>query len=195
MATVRQIVKDALVWRGVTDPAEEPDDADAKAGLRALVNIYRADVVGKIRLKPVSVSAAYTAGENEEISDVSDSSVTITLPDTITAEDPIVRADGTSSTVRTPRDRSVIMIVGPAPAIYIYDKVQADWVDILGLTLTSEAPLSLHYYDGLVARLAVMMRYPGFPIDPVAIAGSNDFRSAMTGRWDVERDPVQQEYF
>lgn len=195
MATVRQIVKDALVWRGVTDPAEEPDDADAKAGLRALINIYRQDVVGKVRLKPVSVSAAYTAGENEEISDISDSSVPITLPDTITAEDPIVRADGTTSTVRTPRDRSVVLIVGSTPALYIYDKAQADWIDILTLTLTSEAPLSIHYYDGLVARLAVMVRYPGLPIDPVAIEGSNAFRSAMTGRWDVEREPAAHEYF
>ena len=191
MATVREIVKEALLWRGVIDPENEPEDYDAKAGLRALIGLYQEDVVAKVPLQNIPVTTTtYTAGENERISHVSGAAVTVTLPQTIELDEAEELPDGSSTTIRKPRDRSVIAVSGAAPQAWLYDAALGEWIDILALTLTSEAPLSRTHRDGLIGRLTVLLRYPGVALDPVAVDAANGFRSDMTLRWDVERDPV-----
>jgi hypothetical protein len=194
MPTCRQIIKDALVERGVTDPAEEPDNADARTALRALIGLYQEDVCGRIKLKPVAVSSNYTAAENEEVTDTS-GTATISLPETVDLDGAEALHDGRSISVRKPRDRSVVAVVGDAPKLYLYDKMIGDWVDVLALTLTSEAPLSRHYRSGLVARLTELLPYPGIPVGAFIERRSLTFVSAMGARPDVARDPVRAEFF
>lgn len=185
MPTCLDLIKDALIWRGVLDPGREPEPGDANGGLSVLKGIYQT-IARQVSLTPVTISADYTAGENERVNNTGATPFVVTLPETITP-------DGEDE--RVPFDRSVIQIAGSGSGAYLYDAKQADWIKIESLILTSEAPLAVSYYNGLVARLTSELRYPGYPIDPTAERQALSFKSQMTGRWDVERPVAEPSYF
>jgi hypothetical protein len=93
----------------------------------------------------VLIEEDYEAGENERVINNSADDVTITLPLTITE----------CGVDRTPEDRAFVIIAGADPLYYIYDADVADWVEIGGLTLDSNAPLSGRFETGLASLLAV----------------------------------------
>lgn len=184
--TCADIIRDALVWRGVLDEAESPSSAQATRGLAALKGIYQ-QIIKARKLSPVSVTASYEAGENEWVTDLS-GTATITVPTSIELDDPITRSDGTTATDRAPLDRAVVVVSGTSPKSYLYDANLGSWIDVQAITLSSTAPMASAFFDGLCAALCVASRYPGLPLDPAAVSAAQSFRSAMVGQWDL--DPV-----
>jgi hypothetical protein len=120
---------------------------DAADTLEAAKGMYRG-FIGNGMFGPttdVLIEDDYEAGENERIVNSSADDVTITLPLNITE----------CGVDRTPEDRAFVIIAGADPLYYIYDADVADWVEIGGLTLDSNAPLSGRFETGLASLLAV----------------------------------------
>jgi hypothetical protein len=193
--TCLDVIADAMRWRGVLDAVEEPDPADAAAGLRVLKGVYL-DIARRVTLRRVEIDDAYTASENVLIVNDSADAAEITFPTSITVDDPIELPDGSTTTTRPPHDRSVVMIAGETPQAFLYDEAIADWIDINALRLPDSAPVSAKFAEGLAAAVCVRLRYPRVQLDPTATIASAGFWSAMAGRWDVgERDPLETTYF
>lgn len=132
---------------------------ESTVGLPALKGLYL-QFISSGRFGPIrnlSVTEATEAMENERISDISGTGVTITFPTTIedTTYDPV---QGTVTTAdRAPRDRSVIIIEGGST--YLYDEGQTSdpWIEIEAITLDSETPLGARYATYIAALLAVLI--------------------------------------
>lgn len=103
-------------------------------------------------LDDVLISANYTAGENEAITDSSGSAV-ITKPTTVVDDD--------TGLDRAPRNGAVIQINGASsPTIWVYVAYLQAWKQFTGLTLNSESPLGPVHNEGLAAMLAVRIASP-----------------------------------
>lgn len=150
MATVQEGVTRALRYLSVVNeghPAPAPYESDV--ALQALKALYVQLVTGG-RFGPitdVAVTAAYTAGENERIADLSGVAVAITLPASV--------VDAVTGLSRAVEDRSVVQIVGGST--WIYDTGQGAWVDTQAITLASQFPLGHRFMTALAALLAVVV--------------------------------------
>jgi len=194
--TCREVITRALRMLGVDgtegSPAPTPHNS-VVIGLRGLKGLYLQFVMSG-RFGPIrnlSVDEATEAMENERISDISGSGVTITFPVTVedTVYDPVQGAVSTED--RAPRDRSVIIIEGGST--YIYDEGQTvdPWCEIEALTLDSEAPLGARFDNYLCALLAVMIApecqvRPSDEVKGFAQAGRAAFRMKPPIRVNAE---------
>jgi len=168
MATVRDIVTQALQDTGVVGIGRTPRASEAQYGLEKLQSFY--DELfsnGQFSaLADVYATADYTAQENERI--IADNA-TITIPDTIT--------DG--SETRTPNDLSVVVVItDTAQQNYVFSN--GAWEGCHALTLDSPAPLSSRSRDGLAATLATRMTAFRVPIMPEIAAKATRFESSIT---------------
>jgi hypothetical protein len=129
-------------------------------GLESALGMY-SGFIGNGLFGPITdvlIEEAYEAGENERIVNSTTDDLDITLPITITE----------CGVDRSPEDRAFVIISGVDPLFYVYDADVADWVEIGGLTLDSDAPLSGRFATGLSALLAVHM-LSEYGIEPSAI--------------------------
>lgn len=187
--TVRQIVTRAARKIGAANegqPSPAPYDADVLK--QALLDWYLTAIdAGTFgALKPVSVSADYTAKENERIANISGGDITITLPVTVT--------DRWTCKPRAPRDGAVVQVSGDTT--WLYDSALGDWVDLGALTLESAAPLSGRSADGLASVVAVLvMEERGLEAGAQTVARAARFRMALAADHGVRREPVRHDFF
>lgn len=160
MSTVRDIATRAARWVALVDGQVPLDASIASQALFALQALYGDLITRGADLTDVYKSADYTANENERVTN--STSITVTLPSTITDVD--------TQTTRPPRDFSTVVVVGSTPATYVYDANLAAWVHIEGLTLNSAAPWSAFLGQSLAAMLAVFMAEEGGLVVPPACA-------------------------
>jgi hypothetical protein len=181
MATVLDIIKRALRQLKVLPAGQDPTGNEAADALVALQGLYdhltATDTFGP--LTNVLTSGVYVAGENERVTGAS----SVTLPTTI--------VDATTGETRSPKDRAVVVVAGATPVTHLYDADLASWVSIRALTLTSEAPLSSRYSEGLAAMLALFVadEYAAQPSQITADAARRGKR-AMTRKDAFEAPPV-----
>lgn len=162
--------------------------AEAQDGMEVLREAYQHLVVSGSfgRLKAVYTTVAYEAGENEAIT-VSGSPV-IGYPATIT--------DPCTGDPRAPRDWSVVRVNGATPVTKIYDAALASWVTIEGLTLDSPAPLSVRLGLGLAAIFACASANEyGVTPDATTLGLKTRAMLAITGKWSIDPQPADVEFF
>lgn len=153
---------------GVAEDLDPDEAAEAMTAFQAmLLSTVSIGMGGP--LTPVLISADYTAGEDEEITDTS-GTATITKPTTITESDGEVRA---------PRNGAAIQINKASGAeVWLYVAYLASWKRLTGLTQNDASPLGPAHDEGLAAMLAVRIAGPNTAI-PVNVAlmaekGMND---------------------
>jgi hypothetical protein len=169
--TCLEILTDALAWRGVLREGGTPSARQTTAGMNSLRALYL-DIINSAvlgRLYPVTISADYVALEQTRILNAADL-YTVTLPETISY----------GSGVRAPYDRSVVLVEGTTPASYLYDSSAVAWLRIETLVPESPAPMAAAFREGLTAALCTRLRYPGQPLDPMAIRAEQRFFIALT---------------
>lgn len=136
MTTILDVGTLALRKLGVLGRGNAPTAEDGRDILSAAQSFYD-ELVSAAKLTPVVATANASAEENTR---VLAGSYTITFPTTI--------ADGET---RTPYDLSIVSVVtaGQDPDTRIYDATRGEWVSLVSLTLTGDAPLANRGKDAL----------------------------------------------
>lgn len=152
MATVGEVVEDALIMGGICDQNEAAADhtVESARGLDAFKNLLWAlpgMAIGANELTPVLITAAYTAGEDEVISYTGVSTAAITLPTTV--------EDVDTGDDRAPRNGARVQIAGGDQ--YLYLTTRGDWVNLSSITTGTSFPLGDDLLEGFTAMLAVRL--------------------------------------
>lgn len=146
MATCRDIITDALKMT-LRESGLEPSPDEAEDGMNALQSFYDGLVFGGM------------FGELEDVyldtDDIAEEGKRYFIPSGITltaATSEYVDANGVT---RQPRDLAIYETVTAAGvrSVKLYDRTQ--WIELTGLTLGSDAPLSVRGRFGLAAALAI----------------------------------------
>jgi hypothetical protein len=134
--------------RGLNDApsANEMDAAleDAQAFFMTLTNRELTDVL---------ITANYTAGEDERITDLA-GSYTVTRPTEITADD------------RPPRNGAIIEVTGTSPTRHVYVSELKAWSQVNGLALTSEQPFGPSLDEAVTDMVALRICDTVFQREP-----------------------------
>lgn len=166
----RAIRKTRATALGDTPASEEMDAAleDAQAFFMTLTARDLTDVL---------ITANYTAGEDERITDVS-GSYTVTYPTEI--DDPC--ADGGE---RPPRNGAIVEVTGTSPTRKIYVSELKSWKTVNGLALDDEQPFGPSLDDALSDMLAARFCDSVFQRDPspVLVQLASQGRDAFGARF------------
>lgn len=157
--TVRDTITRAIRMTGARALGDTPAAEEIEAALDDFQNMLMS--LPRTVLTDVLISANYTAGENERITDSSGTAV-ITRPSTVT--------DRVSGETRAPRNGAVIEVASAtAPTRHIYITERKAWIQINGLALTSEQPFGSEHEEGISAMLAARIAYPVFRRETPAV--------------------------
>lgn len=163
-------------------PSSEEFDAALDEFQQMLLSLPR------VALTEVLISANYTAGENERITDTS-GSATVTRPTTI--------VDSKTGLTRPPRNGCVVEVASAtAPTRHIYIAELKSWMQVNGLTLASEQPFGPEHEQGLSAMLAARLATPVFQKAPsqtvmdLAVEGRRSIRQRFRQPVTVTTDPL-----
>lgn len=221
MPTCRQIVNSSLRKLGRLAAGREPRTADQTDTLAALQGLYSswiaAGTFGRI-LDVVPTGSVYTASGNERIYRLAPETLTVELPELVSAE---VSTDyghartgyyGTIITITTdgdttivdvqasqpigcvtmPRDGSVVIIsdkVGGQTSAWIYDGTIKRWQDTYTLQLDDEAPRSAADPEGLSALLALEIADTfGAEVGAGTMRQATRFNVALAQRFGMRRE-------
>ena len=190
MATCREVITLALKKARQVTPGEDPTADMAEDALATLQSIYDEAVGGGWfgSLTDVLVSEDYEASENERVFNNTDTSLSITCPETVT--------DAFTGDERPPRDRSVVVIAGSTVEAFLYSAQRGAWDDLTDLALDDFAPLSDRSKDGLASLLAVRLGEEyGAEIGPAIKGAAAVFTSMISHKRDSQRQSVQANYF
>lgn len=169
--TVRDTLTKALRLTGATMLGETPgaDEMDvALVDFQAMLH-----ALPRAPLTDVLISANYTAGENERITDSSGSAV-ITRPTTV--------VDAVTSATRAPVNGAVIEVASAtAPTSHIYITRLKSWMRFSALVLDDEQPFGPEHDEGLAAMLAVRL-FPSLQQDLARQPSSTLMQMAGQGR-------------
>lgn len=185
MANCNDIIRRALHMTNIVPMGEPPSADEAAFGMDALQSMYDAWVEGGMfgRLKDVYKTEAYEAKEQER---VITPAASITLPATVEAV----------GEVRAPRELAcIVTIVGGEQTNRIYHR--GAWVNLSGLALSDEAPLSERGMFGLSAALALVIAetfQKGVVSTAVANAG-RQFIGSLSLKLGATARPSVTEYF
>lgn len=182
--TVQDIIRRALRRLNYITLDDEPTPSEFDVGLIALQSVYLDLIEFGADLTDVVVSADYSANENERIFNTSASPITVTPPTTV--EDLDVDVSVNPDHLRPPRDMSVIAIAEGVPEIHVYDASQGAWVAVYGLSLSSNAPWSNIWSNGLTALLAVSLAQEiGLPVPPAVAGDAVDAKTRIVARMQM----------
>ena len=193
MATCEEMVKGAFRRAGVSRDLDEVRPREMGRGLQVLQDLYLELIGGGAfgRFNDVSVSADYTAAEQDRILVTTTDAVAITIPETIT--------DDNTGDERPPLDGSIIAVTDVASTdrrTYVYDSAYAAWTLIEDLTLAGFAPLSVRYRSGIEAKLAVRLAEEnGMMVTPELRRQEAQGTLALLHRFDSPRVETQSNYF
>lgn len=163
MSTCREVITRALRWINATGTGNRVPSADmAQDALEDLQALYFDLIEKGSDLQNVTVTAAYTAGENQRIYGVSGGVPVITFPASYSTQlnNPrffTVNDAAVNNAVRPPSDFAVVIIAGSSPVTKVYDANLASWVAIESLALADEAPWSRYLGLSMGAMLAALM--------------------------------------
>mgnify|MGYP003442639776 CR=1 FL=1 len=163
--TVRAILQAAYEENEIYGATETIPDEDLDRGVRSFQDLLNELANGGAfgRVRPVVVTGDTTAQEGVRIGYSGVTSATVTLPTTIaSANDPAPYGSETPSDamtnedqdVRAPKDHALAEIAGTAQMRQVYDALLGDWVQITGLTDTSDAPLCNRWRGEFIAIMA-----------------------------------------
>lgn len=189
MATCKTVIQSAFRRSGIMGAGRNATDTLMKVGLERMQDMYSgmigSGLLGRFNDVYLAPGSTYVAKEQDRIY-ISNNTVTVTMPTTV--------ADEQTGVIRTPLDRAAIIQVNPAtapagaPVLQIWDAFTGNWISVLGLTLTSYAPFSQRYEDGLKNYLAVHLADEGgYPIRPTLALAAARFRLALATRYDAPR--------
>ena len=180
MSTIREVLTQAIRYTRAYALGDTPAANEMDAALEDAQSYFLTFPIRK--LKPVLVSADYTAKENERIANSSGSPITVTLPETITE----------NGTERSPYNGALVEVAGGARSIYIAEL--GEWMTLTGLTLTSENPFGPTHDMNVAAMIAARIAGTVFqreaPADVMALANQartsirNDFLQVYTPNFD-----------
>lgn len=187
MATCNEIISGALVMLGQLRAGKVASGIAAQDGLEALKGIYQDVVTSGSRgiLTNVIATEAYTAGENERITDAG---FTITKPTTV--EDVCTDDD------RPVKDLAVVQVVGTNAGTWIYEANLGAWSRLDELEAAGEAPLSSTRALGLKARLALELAdsYGASP-SAVVLRNAQKFQAWLARVPTSEFDSANPDYY
>lgn len=188
MTTCRQTITYALRQARVLASGDDPSSDEAADGLVALQALYDLWVANGMfgRLTDVYVTEDYEAEEGERV--IAPSGVTITFPTTI---------DDECEDSRAPRDLSCIeTIIDGVRVVKVWDRT--GWVDLLGLELDDDAPLSSRSAWGLAAALATSGAFSalfgGEPGPDIRLL-AQQYVGGLVYKLGTTRDRAAGEYF
>lgn len=159
-----QLISRSLRMLRVLGAQREPSAAQAATGLEALQSLVLS-LPGATWWRDVTISAAYTAGENERIFAQSGGPFTISGPQLTSGGHPILFCCDTyyvacsGADDRPIKDGARVQMLD-ADANALTQMYRADmqvWLPASGLTLTSTVPVNADMEDGLAAMLAVRL--------------------------------------
>lgn len=180
MSTIREVLTQAIRYTRAYALGDTPAANEMDAALEDAQSYFLTFPIRK--LKPVLVSADYTAKENERIANSSGSPITVTLPETITE----------NGTERSPYNGALVEVAGGARSIYIAEL--GEWMTLTSLTLASENPFGPTHDMNVAAMIAARIAGTVFqreaPADVMALANQartsirNDFLQVYTPNFD-----------
>jgi hypothetical protein len=177
MATCREIISFGLRLARVYAPGEDPDAETMSDGLFTLQGMFDQWVAEGMfgRLTDVYKTEAYEAKEGERVVSTS----TVTTPSTIDDGD-----------TRAPYDLSLIEAIESGErTVYLYDRT--GWVEIQGLALDNDCPLSTRGKDGLAAAFALrFVDMFGGAITPALASFGRKFMGSIAAKQGTTQ-PVQ----
>lgn len=184
MTTVRDIITRALQSARIVSLGVTPKAKEMEYGLEILQSLYDHWATGGMlgRLTDYLADGDYDAEEGQRIRH--SSAETITIP---TSFD-----DGE----RQPYDLSVIETYNTttsARSVKIWDRNA--WVELLGLTLDSEAPLAARGVTGLSACVAIELTAFGAVVDPRIERQANRFKASLSMKFGADVKPREDMYF
>ena len=180
MSTIREVLTQAIRYTRAYALGDTPAANEMDAALEDAQSFFLTFPIRK--LKPVLVSADYTAKENERIANSSGSPITVTLPETITE----------NGTERSPYNGALVEVAGGARSIYIAEL--GEWMTLTSLTLASENPFGPTHDMNVAAMIAARIAGTVFqreaPADVMALANQartsirNDFLQVYPPNFD-----------
>lgn len=200
MATVQDVVTLSLKLAKIIPSGSTPDSAEAADGLTCFQSMLDEMVANGMfgRLVDVYLTGDDTAVEGRRY--LLASGVTLTIPDVIPRNNGDDYGSGNSSgSERQPYDLSLIEKVTSAGVrtVKLYDRTA--WVDLLGLTLADEAPLSSRGETGLAAALACSGAFAAMfgdaSISPRVEMLSRRFLGSLSGKAGSTRPKEAACYF
>lgn len=182
MATVRDLIKDALLDLGVLAAGEEPAASDEAACFDVFEHMVQElpglGVGGS--LKPVVVTVSpYTAKEDERIVWTGVGALTVVLPATF------------DEGRRPPRDGARVFVTGADPEAWVYVASKAEWVDLFAFTVNTVDPLGRDCNKALASVLAAEIA-PRFGVQltqPIA-EGAERGRRTLAARFPADMTGV-----
>ena len=191
MATCLDIVTYAMRSLGVLGGGASPTSSEGADGLVALQSFYDELVASGMfgRLEDVFLDFDDTAQEGKRY--LLDTGIVLTEPTIIDASMSVDGAD------RQPRDLSLYESLTSAGvrSVRLYDRTQ--WVDLIDLTLTDDAPLASRGAMGLAAAVACSGGFSdmfGATAGPALLGRSTRFLSSLTHKLGSTRDRLTVEY-
>ena len=190
MATCGEIVTYAMQMARVLGLGKEPKAAESQAGMIALQSLYDQWRTGGMfgTLEDVYLDEDDVAEEGKRYRLASGVTLTAATSDYV---------DECNQT-REPRDLALYEVVTSAglQTARLYDRIE--WVDLLGLELTDEAPLSGRNAYGLAACLATsggfIAAFGAEPSQPVISLARHFLRNVM-GKDGSTQDRQGADYF
>jgi hypothetical protein len=180
MSTLREVLTRAIRMTRAIALVDTPSANEMDAALEDTQSFFLTYPIRK--LKPVLVTADYTAKENERIANNSGSPIVVTLPETIEDE----------GTERSPYNGAIVEVAGGARSIYIAEL--GSWMTLTSLTLDSENPFGPTHDMNVAAMMAARIAGTVFqreaPADVMAMAGQargsirNDFLQVYAPNFD-----------
>lgn len=173
MATVRDLIKEAVLAFGGIAPGDDLTVEELNVGLTAVQREIRRYHEALGPLTDVDVIADYTAGEDERVRVQNGYTVSVSLPNSIetggrgtlydygfaaTTDSPLGstgRADGIS--YRAPRDGARVEIVGTTHGLYFYRSDTNAWIECSAVTIDQAMPFNENYLTDFAALIAVRM--------------------------------------
>lgn len=179
MTTVRDVVKLALQQARVVGIGRDPKASEAEAGLTAFQSMLDQWVANGMfgRLTDVYETANYTASEGERV--IAPTAITVTFPTSLD--------DECNGGTRAPYDLSLIeTVLNGTRVVKLYDRT--GWVNLLGLTLGSNAPLAGRGLAGLAACVArSYAEMFGAQLGPNTMALALQFQGMISHKFGTER--------
>jgi hypothetical protein len=177
---MRGVLTQAIRYTRAVALVDTPTENEMDAALEDAQSFFLTYPIRK--LKPVLVTANYTAGENERIANNSGAPIVVTLPETITEND----------VTRSPYNGAIVEVAGGARSIYIAEL--GSWMTLTNLTLSTENPFGPTHDMNVAAMMAARIAGTVFqreaPADVLAMAGQartsirNDFLQVYAPNFD-----------
>lgn len=181
--TVQDIITRAIILTGARSFSQIPGANETAAALTTFQNMLLG--LPRTVLTDVLITANYTAGENERITN-SGGPFTVTKPTTV--------VDTKTGLTRAPHNGAVVEVANATtPTRHIYITELAGWQQVHGLALTDASPFGPEHNEGLAAMLAVRL-YPVLQQDQTRSPSAVTLQLAQQGRAAI-RQRFRQPFF